>query len=470
MLLSRDKILLYLVFVFFIILTLLLSDVPFFWDEVYYIKAAHFIFDSNFSSFIPELENDRGNFPLYGFYMALAWKLFGKTLLVSHLAMLPVVLATVWEYFCLAKKFISEKWIFFSLLLFVFEPTYLTQSILMGHDLFLVYFFLLALNALLSNHKIIYSVALSFLILHNIKGIPISFLLSLFYFYHAMAITNRKIIAADILIHLIPLLLLLGWMFFHYKITGWYILTPIHDHGTGLNLNMFGLKKILLGIWQVIDFGRIFLWSFILFGGIYLWKQISSLQSRTIYSLLIITTSFSLLFFAVLDIQLCHRYFMVDFLIASIAGCYALEHLHLRSLVKYILASFFLLGLATGNCWIYGGGFSNGWDSSLKSLPYFSLRNDLVNYVKDEKISPETIGTKMPLDADLKISDLAPENFHFTNADTASLQNFRYVLLSNISNEFTLHEKEAINSKWKLAKEFRRGQVYLKLFKNPLEK
>jgi len=465
---SSKKISLYLVFFFFIALTFFSREIPFFWDECYYIPTAHHIFDSNFSSIIPPVNVDRGSFPFYGFYMALWWKIFGKSLAVSHAAILPLLIGIAWEYYRLAKTFLSEKWIPFALLLLVLEPTFITQSILMGHDLFLVYFFLLSVNALLAGKKIIYVCSLCLLALHNIKGIPAAFSVCLFYFFYTHFVIHKKIKTSDWFIHLLPVALSAAWMGYHHGITGWYLLTPVKDYGDTLHFDLHGLKRIVLEIWQVIDFGRVFLWCFIFCALLFYRKKLLSEYFKTLFLLLFVPLAVSLIFFSMLDINLCHRYNMVSFLIATIFTVYLLAMIQ-KKMLKYFLASVFCIGLITGNFWMYGGGFSNGWDSSLKVLPYFKLINEMRDYTKTEKINPSDVGTKFPLYHDIKYSDLSSENFHFRDIETAPFDEFPYILLSNVSNQFAVHEKEIVRNEWKLQKEFHSGLVYLKLFKNRKE-
>lgn len=465
--LSLEKIFLYLVFVFFIALTIFFRKIPFFWDENYYISTAHHILDSDFTSIIPPLEADRGNFPFYGFYMALWWQLSGKSLLMSHIAILPLLLGIVWEYYCLAKKFLSEKWIPLALLLLVLEPTFITQSILMGHDLFLIYFFLLSANAVLDGKKILYIFSLCLLALHNIKGIPPAFSLFLFYFYYHHFVVHKRIQLTDILIHILPALLWIAWMSYHKHITNWYLFTPVNDYGNTLHFSLFGLKRIVLEIWQIIDFGRAFLWIFIMAAVVFYWRKIIHSQGRTILLLLSVPLIVQLLFYALLDISLCHRYHMVTFLISLITAIYLMEMFIKKIIFRFLLVFISCCGLITGNFWIYGGGFSNGWDSSLKVLPYFNLKNEMDEFVKEQKLNPEEIGTKFPLYHDIKYSEFSASSFHFTNIDTNTIQKFPYILLSNVSNDFTVSEKKILNNKWQLQKEMHSGLVYLKLFRNP---
>ena len=77
------------------------------------------------------------------------------------------------------------------------------------------------------------------------------------------------------------------------------------------------------------------------------------------------------------------------------------------------------------------------------------------------------VGTKHPLYHDFRDTDFTNKSFHFTDIEKNSLQKFNYVLLSNVSNKFTVNEKEQLKTKWILLQEFDSGQIYLQLFKNP---
>ena len=139
-------------------------------------------------------------------------------------------------------------------------------------------------------------------------------------------------------------------------------------------------------------------------------------------------------------------------------------------MLQYLMIILFSIALITGNFWLYGGGFSNGWDSSLKVLPYFNLKTDMDDFVKEQKINPEEVRTKFPLYHDRNHTYLTNEDFHYTEMLSDSLGKFNYVLFSNLSNQFTVAEKAKLNSTWILWKELSQGEVYLRLFKNPNQK
>jgi hypothetical protein len=456
-----------LTLLFFLILTFFSKNIPFFWDETYYIGTAFNIYDSNFHSIIPELEYDRGNFPFYGFYMALWWKIFEKSLLISHIAIFPVLFGIVWEYFLISRKFLSEKWIAFALLLLILEPTFSTQSILMGHDIFLLYFFLLSVRTIFYRKKTLYAFSFLFLALHNIKGIPVALAVAVFYILDVKFFQKRKLNFSDIFIHFIPAVIWIVWMLYHQKITGWYFFTPINDYGSRLHLDYFFFKRILLSTWQVIDFGRVLLWLFIFVIAIFYRKKVFVSGSKELFLLIAISAFLFTIFFSLLDIDLCHRYFICIFLLVNILVCRFIEEFIKNFFLKYTVALLLSIGLFIGNYLLYGGGFSNGWDSSLKVLPYFYLKNQMDKFVKYQQINPEKVGTKFPLYHDKKHTYLTKEDFHYADIKNDSLQNYNYVLLSNVSNQFTVSEKEKLNSKWSIVKELSSGEVYLRLFKNP---
>ena len=72
--------------------TLLYSGNPFFWDAIIQVSVpANWYYDNNFGHlFLPD-QYATGHSTMVGFYLAFVWKIFGRTLVVSHFSMLPFV-------------------------------------------------------------------------------------------------------------------------------------------------------------------------------------------------------------------------------------------------------------------------------------------------------------------------------------------------------------------------------------------
>src|SRR6218665_1366427 len=152
---SRNNYLL-LAFVFFSLLTVFSLSIPFFWDGTFFSEIAVNLFDKGLLHLSDTSHPDTGGFPLYSLYMATVWKISGKSLAVSHFAILPFLFGILVQYYKLCKRFLNPSVIPAALLLLICEPVFITQSILMGYDILMVYFFMLALNALLAERKLLF--------------------------------------------------------------------------------------------------------------------------------------------------------------------------------------------------------------------------------------------------------------------------------------------------------------------------
>ena len=138
------------------VFTVFSLDHIFFWDTVQLgSRHAHWFYDTNFSNILLPNDLDSGHPPLFGIYLAFLWKLFGKSLIVSHLAMLPFLLGILIQSFLLAKYFLGVKYAWTFPLILLANPCYLGHSILISPDIVLLFFFLLSFYSILKNRKIL---------------------------------------------------------------------------------------------------------------------------------------------------------------------------------------------------------------------------------------------------------------------------------------------------------------------------
>ena len=194
------------VFIFLLLLTIFSINIPFFWDGTFFSGLSLYFYDNGFNGFIAPQGNDTGGFPLFSAYLTFMWKCFGKTLLVSHIAMLPFLIGIAYEYFKLAKRFVSKATIIFSMCLLLIEPVFITQSILMGYDIAIAYFFLLALNALYDKKKPFLSIAILLLCMISVRGIMLTAALLLI-----DLLRNKKVSFVIIRAYLPAVIVLLCW-------------------------------------------------------------------------------------------------------------------------------------------------------------------------------------------------------------------------------------------------------------------
>ena len=111
----RQQIRFFPFYLFFVILVIGTVNYPFFWDTIQLAsKQAHFFYESDFHTIILPNEIDSGHIPSLGIYLALIWKITNKSLLVSHLAMLPFVIGIVWQSVQLVQKLFISRWQYYA--------------------------------------------------------------------------------------------------------------------------------------------------------------------------------------------------------------------------------------------------------------------------------------------------------------------------------------------------------------------
>jgi len=457
----RNKIL-FPAFLFFIFLTIFSLHIPFFWDGTFFSELSVFFYENGYNSFIAPAHIDTGGFPLFSIYMTAIWQVFGKTLTLSHLAMLPFIIGITYEYFKLAKRFLNDSILPWAMLLLIAEPTFITQCILMGYDILMVYFFLLTLNALLSNKQLLFSIAITFLSISNVRGMFLGgsvFIIDI--------LVNKKLNLNTIKKYIPAFLILLTWTFYHKQNSGWFYFSPEREntHESILPIPMMLRQFIFIG-WKMIDFGRIALWIFLFTGIVVLYKKKNiSDDLKTLILIIFLPVLTTCIFMIPLSNPIAHRYFMFVFLPLIIGVCYVFQYIGNKKTI-YSLTILFATILITGNFWLYPERYGNGWDASLKVMPYFSMKEQMDDYIIEKNIDPNKVGTQFPLIADKRFSHLTKTSYHYTNVWTGPLDNYRYFLHSNAINTDIPEQIATVKKEWSLLKEFRSGQVYIQLYEN----
>ncbi|HBE43638.1 MAG TPA: hypothetical protein DDW27_21070, partial [Bacteroidales bacterium] len=119
------------------ILLLFLSTINngFFWDTIQLAsKHANYYLTTDFTGILLPDSIDSGHIPAFGIYLAFIWKIFGRSLIISHLAMLPFVVGILWQMKILVSRFVSKENTGWAFLLVCCDPTLLSQVTLVSPD------------------------------------------------------------------------------------------------------------------------------------------------------------------------------------------------------------------------------------------------------------------------------------------------------------------------------------------------
>lgn len=452
------------------VLVFLNLENSFFWDTVQLASGhANYYFTTNFTELLLPNDIDSGHIPAFGMYIALLWKLFGKTLPVSHLAMLPFAIGIVWQLYRLCGKFISEKYKGMALLLILADPSLLSQLTLVSPDVALVFFFFMAINAALENKKWLLSISVLLLFMTSMRGMMVSVcILGLDLYCNVNFKSTRKEIFRSLfkrsLLYLPAMLLFISYNLYHYIQKGWIgyhkdspwaqCFKPIEDvNGFLFNIGLYG--------WRMLDFGRIGIWIvFFTLLAVYR-KQLFKSKQHVLLAL------FAVALMVVLPLNMLwaknlmgHRYFLPCYVTFALFCASLLFSDVVAPRLKYILAATWLVVLISGNFWIYPPKIAQGWDATLAHLPYYNLRAEAIRYIDNEKIDFKEVQTFFPNTATLDRIDLNSDFRNFENFDGKS----QYVFYSNVFNiEDAVYDE--INLNYKEVKSFECNGIEIVIFK-----
>lgn len=448
------------------------SQNPFFWDTILNSRIAHWYLETGFSSvFIPE-SLDAGHPPFFSLYLAVGWKIFGRSLWVSHLLMLPLLLAIVWNYFQLARRYVQAAYLPWAMLLLFLEPTFLAQSSMMSADILLLAGFLLSLNAITGGRRGWLLLGLLLMASVNVRGIYSCGLVFVIDVWLQWSRT-RRIEWRTLPFYFIAGLLTALWLWLHHRQVGWWLSPPAETYGA--HRELLGLRGMARNIgiisWRIADFGRIFLWAILLLAiilgikGDWTEKQTSG---ETLKQLLVVLLGLSLLFIPFSN-PIGPRYYLVAFLLGNILFLQFLQTFR-SGKAKLITFGMGVLFLVSGHFWVYPDTIAKPWDGSLAHFPYFRLRNQMIAYVSSTGLNSHQIATDFPNIQGDRFSDLTDQpEWAFGTIEGKPLEASGYVMQSNIFNGFSDEELFALQNDWTLIHEVKSWQVYIRLYRNPAQ-
>jgi hypothetical protein len=446
--------------------TLLNSNKFFFWDSIAQISIpANWYFDSNFRYFFVPDAYATGHPTFVGMYIAILWKVFGKSLLVSHLAMFPFILGIFFQFDNYLRDLRQEKFTPFLIFIFVLcDPTLISQMSMVTFDIPQIFFFLCCINCINKQRHLALSVAFIALMMTSLRGALCGFGVILYGLLRSHE-TNPKLSIKVILPYVPGLFALAIFLISFYLQKHWIIHNTVSKKWEEFSepASITGiLRNIGLVVWRLIDYGRIGIWiilSIILF---------LSVKRKTLFdpffknTFFVAVCQFIVIFPVVIYYKnpFGHRYFLPVIIPISIAVCYWIMK---YSKLRYAIYSFTLLLVVSGAFWVYPDKIAQGWDATPAHWPYYSVRNEMLDYLKTNKIPISSVGSFSPNIASFKMIDLSDDIQAFKDADP---ENEEYILFSNIFNQSDQNIDTLFSEKFFIKEKIiRKRNVYMILFK-----
>lgn len=440
---------------------------PFFWDTVQLgSKHAHHFYNNQLQWTLLPASIDSGHPPVFGYYLALVWKVFGKSLVVSHWAMFPFLVVVAVTLMRLGRRLGSPAWTWWLFPLVWLDPVMAAQSALIGPDLVLAASFLLALDGFFNRRPFLVLAGILGLCMISMRGMMTAGALLVWQVASRWPEARTGIQRFSVIPVFIPGFAFAAWFLtWHQRQSGW---TGFHSDSPWApafeRTDALGLLRNAAVIgWRWVDFGRVTEWAALAFlGHSFLRKQTTlASETKSLLGLVLILGLFlspSALIYQNLS---AHRYFLPLFLSLHLLFFHWLTSTQvLRHSVKRTALVLVIFGLATGNLWIYPKGISMGWDATLAHLPYHSLRAEMVRFMDEKKIAYREVGTAFPnlnTGEDLLLNG---DERIFSDKNSTGL---RYMLVSNVFNDFSPEDFALLAQDWTLIKRVEQAGVWLEL-------
>lgn len=427
-----------------------------FWDTVQFVgKHGGWYYEQGiFSGLLPQ-EMDSGHPPLFGMYQAMVWKIFGKSLATSHFSMLPFLLLNLMYAIKLGKHFLGARYVWF-VLAFLLCPFYLGHSVLVSPDLVLVTGFVICLYGVVSYKMGAVIVGSILLALISMRGFAVMGGLMIYQFW----LLNKKEERMGLVLRKVSkcfgwgLGLFLLFQLWHYMESSW---VGFHeDSPWSSSFGRVGLKQLVRNVlvfgWRLADYGMILAYLVI---GYFLLKRES--WREDLLPLLILLIGILGLLTLPFEGLLNHRYFLPVQLVALLL---ALKYL---SAYRQIFSGLLVLGIALGNLIVYPPFLSQGWDATAAHWPYYKMEREMYVFIQNSKIDLTKVGTAFPLRTSRKHLDLGTSSTGYHNYN---MERDRYILHSNIMNEFSDAETRALKY-WLPMKTLAHRGVVMTLYERP---
>ncbi|PQJ78153.1 hypothetical protein [Polaribacter porphyrae] len=426
--------------IFFIILGIIIfflsKDFGFFDDDILFgSKMGNHLYENSIFNWKMPNSFDPGHPPFLATILAVFWKIFGHNLWVSHLAMLPFVIG----FFIQLDKFIiyllkDKKLHFFAFLLVISDPTLATCLILVNIEIITLFFFFLIINSILKTNRKLQFIGLIFLSIISFRSMMLFagiFIFEILYlkFFHKK--TLKKILTSKHIgfyfIASLPAFFYVGW---RLLTKGWL---QTHSSSPWESLWHFAdfdyfIRNCIVLIWRYLDFGRVFIMIFIIISFLIFGKKI--MHSKKHKFLLLLGLS-SVIFIIVTILIVTNtvgiRYFITSYICLNLLAFLILTNFYKQKKIIFLLL---LIGLISGNLWIYPKQISTAWRATLGHIPYHSLRLKAIDYLNKNAIDISNVGSFFPNYTKLDYIDLEGDKRSFAKFNGKN----KFVFYANVYN------------------------------------
>jgi hypothetical protein len=157
-----------------------------------------------------------------------------------------------------------------------------------------------------------------------------------------------------------------------------------------------------------------------------------------------------------------NRYFLLSYTLLLPAFVHAASAFGKK--VALVITTCFAFVLFCGNGITYDNRYGNAWDCSLKSFSYFKLKSELDSYIAAERIERRDVEAGFQVYFNDRYCLMSERDQEYNLLSDTEMPVGKYVVDSDICNNFNSAREEFLAQHYTLKKEFKKGAVYLRLY------
>lgn len=451
--------------VFVIVEVLLFKDLPFFWDAASKAGRATWLLDNQFQQLVVPTEMNSGHPPLWPFLLAFSWKLFGKSILISRLLLAFINLGVFIQLIRLINYYLPTKLLILGFILLLLEPTLFAQTSSLNNDMLLLFFTLLAYNSIVvKQNYLLLTLALVGALYSNLRGIPI--FISIFTIQFFILKTKTKKVNFKLLIpYIFSGLIFLTFLAYQFNTLGWVISTPSSNYvDQRMTLPIQGwLRNFVVIAFDFFLYGKFLLFGlFIICVVVANNKKTFTIKSKQLLLAIIIFLIVLSAFMVPFSNPIGVRYFMIVYCLVGILTVLLIHKLFTKKQSKFIYG-LIVFAYITGHFWVLPQKISQPWDASFAHLNYFNVEKKMINYLEEQHLELNKIGTYTPLKdySNMRLLKVSP----YDSLQDFSFENNDYIIHSNIDNTLKDEGIITLQKEWNEVVSFSKNGVFMKLYK-----
>ena len=436
-----------------------------FWDNILFTTiSGDYLYNNGVFNWDFPLNIDTGHPPLLGTLLAIAWKILGQKLWVTHLVILPFTVGILYQLHRFSFYFLKNyTWALLSTLLVIADPTLSVQFFNVNPEVVFIFFFLLTINAILYQQRFLKIIGLALLSIISLRSMMLAAGVFIFDLLNQRWIEQKKFkiifnkeFITSYIFGSIPGVVFVLWRL----LTKGYIQTHPGSPWEGFwhlaSWDVF-LRNVMILIHRFLDFGRIFIVLFLLLSIILLKRKFFSKNVKQVIILGISSVTLVAVINSLSTNTMGHRYFITGYMMLTFAAVLILQKFKKHKRLVYAIL---LIGLLSGNLWVYPRKIAQGWDASLAHIPFHKLRIDAIKYLDSQSIDTKDVGAFGIYTLPFHYIDLSKDWRHFESYDS----NNKYLFYSNINN-LKDEEYTYIDHNYSIIKEFKQYPVHIYIYK-----